>query len=240
MSLTKVPYVSNQTVITAQNLNDIQDAILALENNKVTTTNSVQLAKLPGGKIRIDCDNLIPGNEYSIRVWTRSRHGRNKTGPWRQLDRWGWRWLKERSGTLYDNYDMPDWMGITTEGYLDTEFHFTPTGTTYSHIINVKKWMLTNLKPEIGTVEDGTTIISPGLGWDNPHLIGLSSSSGRTQLQFKFKLYDADTDELIADCNETAYISGFALYGASSSGQVFIGQGEDGTYEIKNIFIKIK
>lgn len=239
MSLTKVPYVSNQTVITAQNLNDIQDAILALENNKVTTTNSVQLAKLPGGKIRIDCNNLIPGKEYSIRVWTRSRHGRNKTGPWRQLDRWGWSELKSKSGTLYDNYSMPDWMGVSA-GYLNTDFHFTPTETTYSHIINVKEWMIPNLKPQIGTVEEGNIVINPGLGWDNPHLIGLSSSSGRTQLQFKFKLYDSDTDELIADCNETAYISGFASSEASSSGQVFIGQNENGAYEITNIFIKIK
>ena len=239
MSLTKVPYVSNQTVITAQNLNDIQDAILALENNKVTTTNSVQLAKLPGGKIRIDCNNLIPGKEYSIRVWTRSRHGRNKTGPWRQLYRWGWSELKSKSGTLYDNYSMPDWMEITTAGYLSTEFHFTPTETTYSYIINVKEWMVPNLKPDIGAVEDGN-VIGSGLGWDNPHLIGLSSSSGRTQLPFKFKLYDSNTNELIADCNETVYISGFALSDAVSSGQVFIGQNENGAYEITNIFIKIK
>ena len=31
MALTKVEYVSGQTIITAENLNDIQDAILGLE-----------------------------------------------------------------------------------------------------------------------------------------------------------------------------------------------------------------
>lgn len=33
MALTKVTYVDNQTVITAQNLNDIQDSIINLEND---------------------------------------------------------------------------------------------------------------------------------------------------------------------------------------------------------------
>ena len=34
MSLTKVNYIDKETVITAQNLNDIQDAIITLENKE--------------------------------------------------------------------------------------------------------------------------------------------------------------------------------------------------------------
>ena len=38
MSLTKVNYIDKETVITAQNLNDIQDAVIDLENELVTMT----------------------------------------------------------------------------------------------------------------------------------------------------------------------------------------------------------
>ena len=38
MSLTKVPYVNGQTVIGATNLNDIQDAVIALETGTVKKT----------------------------------------------------------------------------------------------------------------------------------------------------------------------------------------------------------
>ena len=38
MSLTKVNYIDKETVITAQNLNDIQDAVIDLEKELVTMT----------------------------------------------------------------------------------------------------------------------------------------------------------------------------------------------------------
>ncbi len=38
MSLTKVNYIDKETVITAQNLNDIQDAVIELEKEQITMT----------------------------------------------------------------------------------------------------------------------------------------------------------------------------------------------------------
>ena len=40
MALNKVTYVDNQTVITASNLNNIQDSIIALENSGMLNTNN--------------------------------------------------------------------------------------------------------------------------------------------------------------------------------------------------------
>ena len=40
MALNKVTYVDNQTVITASNLNNIQDSIIALENSGILNTNN--------------------------------------------------------------------------------------------------------------------------------------------------------------------------------------------------------
>ena len=41
MSLTKVNYIDKETVITAQNLNDIQDSILGLEQNELIVNNKL-------------------------------------------------------------------------------------------------------------------------------------------------------------------------------------------------------
>ena len=41
MALIKRPYVDGETIITAQNLNDIQDEIIAHESNKVPITRTV-------------------------------------------------------------------------------------------------------------------------------------------------------------------------------------------------------
>lgn len=44
MELTKKTYVSGETVITAQNMNDIQDAIIDLENNNNDNGNAAKLS----------------------------------------------------------------------------------------------------------------------------------------------------------------------------------------------------
>ena len=41
MSLNKVNYVSNETIITDENLNEIQDSVVALETNNVEIQNSI-------------------------------------------------------------------------------------------------------------------------------------------------------------------------------------------------------
>lgn len=45
MSLTKVNYIDKETVITAQNLNDIQDSILGLEQNETVVNNDLNSVK---------------------------------------------------------------------------------------------------------------------------------------------------------------------------------------------------
>ena len=66
MSFTKVNYVDNETIITADNLNNIQDAILSVHQNS-TFTGDLNTLYEPGWHwIRCaDCTNTPYGDNYS-------------------------------------------------------------------------------------------------------------------------------------------------------------------------------
>lgn len=57
MALTKRTYVDGETIITAQNLNDIQDEIIAHESNKVPTTRTVN-GKALSSNITLNASNI--------------------------------------------------------------------------------------------------------------------------------------------------------------------------------------
>ena len=66
MSFTKVNYIDNETIITADNLNDIQDAILSVHQNS-TFTGDLNTLYEPGWHwIRcVDCTNTPYGDNHS-------------------------------------------------------------------------------------------------------------------------------------------------------------------------------
>lgn len=70
MALTKRNYVSGETVITAKNLNEIQDAIIALEGKGLTKEEVVEALEYTPAKA-----SDIPTTDISANTAARHSHG---------------------------------------------------------------------------------------------------------------------------------------------------------------------
>ena len=108
-------------------------------------------------QIIIRCSNLVPGQKYTIELYTLQRAKGTASKTWRHHSttpppedtRLTGHCLGYRNILLTEdkdvNRDCPAWM--QKRGVLQTEWEITATGTTTDYVLNLNTWILDLLKP---------------------------------------------------------------------------------------------
>lgn len=164
-----------------------------------------KLPKKPGWSkaIKIECRNLVPNVKYTIYLETRSRYRGTKVGEWRHPSNGRFdsgvamgyhEMIIRQSNNDEDGVEfpaVPSWM--PNNGFLQTEWEFVPTKSTWSVTLPISDTFDCLRKPIFD--KDGEI-----LNWNC--LVG-TRKKGCKSLEFRFTVFEASSEYVVSQFRTT-------------------------------------
>lgn len=194
-------------VVTASQLNAMNEQIAINENKINHQYNQVIITKLSGQKIKIIVEGLTPGEEYTLQLM-RQPVSTNEISQWQPVREKSYGYAKlagsetqDINGNIGMYETVPAWM--PNNGYIQSVYSFTAQDNIYTKEIDMTTWALPLVKPFLNDEANGIFIDQNPVGF-----IGISTARPYYMLPFTFYLYDKNNKILLSKSSNIIYING--------------------------------
>ena len=180
--------------------NMIHTTMIKVGAHTVEDSDTGEKTKVPR-KIYLQCHNLVPGRQYTIKLYTKQRRRGKSSLNWyfnpqdKQYTRLGYESLALTNGT-----SVPDWM--PNGGILQNTWTFIASETTYKMLLPLETWILDLLKPK----EDKWML----MGTQEGHNVAR---------QFQFRIYDP-VEDYEGEAKNTLLINEVDYYPPNSAASI--------------------
>ena len=180
--------------------NMIHTTMIKVGAHTVKDSNTGEKTEVPR-KIYLQCHNLVPGRQYTIKLYTKQRRRGKSSLNWyfnpqdKQYTRLGYESL-----ALTNKVSVPDWM--PNGGILQNTWTFTATEKTYKMLLPLETWILDLLKP-----------------YDKKWILMGTQQKHNVARQFQFRIYDP-VEDYEGEAKNTLLINEVDYYPPNSAASI--------------------